>query len=146
MLTSAKNLRSCTRLPPRIFSTFLAPSATAVSMRRWCLSSSIRSSKALMVLPILTGNLGDKIWKGWELTQHLRLWLHLFWAVISYLKHPTCWIRWIFHPSYWLRYFPNVHADYLNLCLAVLKHLLSCSQQLPLLPKRKHRQRGSPAH
>lgn len=65
---------------------------------------------------------------------------------ISYLKHLTCWIHCIFHPSCWLRYFHNVHADYFNLCLAVLKHLLSCSQQLPLLPKRKHMQRENHAH
>lgn len=135
LLTSAKNLRSCTRLPPRIFSTFFAPSATAASMRRWCLSSSIRSSKALMVVPNLTGHLGGKTWQGWKSTVDLRALSASLVGCISYLKHVTCWIHCIFHPSCWLRYFHNVHADYFNLCLAVLEHLLSCSQQLPLLPK-----------
>lgn len=62
------------------------------------------------------------------------LWLSVV-SCISYSKHVTCWIHCVFHPSCWLRYFHNVHADYFNLCLAVLEHLLSCSQQLPLLPK-----------
>ena len=43
-LTSASTLRSCVRRLPSSFTTFLAPSATAASMRRRCRSSSTLSS------------------------------------------------------------------------------------------------------
>lgn len=43
-LTSASAFRSCVRRPPSSFTTFLAPSATAASMRSRCLSSSASSS------------------------------------------------------------------------------------------------------
>lgn len=43
-LTSASAFRSCVRRVPSSFTTFLAPSATAASMRSRCLSSSASSS------------------------------------------------------------------------------------------------------
>lgn len=43
-LTSASAFRSCVRRLPSSFTTFLAPSATAASMRSRCLSSSASSS------------------------------------------------------------------------------------------------------
>lgn len=48
-LTSAKARRSCTLRTPSCLTTFLAPSATAASIFRWCLSSSSRSSSGLIV-------------------------------------------------------------------------------------------------
>lgn len=48
-LTSAKARRSCTLRTPSCLTTFLAPSATAASILRWCLSSSTRSSSGLIV-------------------------------------------------------------------------------------------------
>ncbi len=48
-LTSAKARRSCTLRTPSCLTTFLAPSATAASILRWCLSSSTRSSSGQIV-------------------------------------------------------------------------------------------------
>lgn len=48
-LTSARARRSCTLRTPSCLTTFLAPSATAASILRWCLSSSTRSSRGLIV-------------------------------------------------------------------------------------------------
>lgn len=98
-LTSASAFRSCVRWPPSSFTTFLAPSATAASMRSRCLSSSAsgsgpgsrrsalrptpRSARPAPLLPASPGS-GD------PLASKLLIFIRSR-ATFSWLSRSICW-------------------------------------------------------